>query len=210
MQLIIAVTVQFILHIFYLVPMFRKPTSVDFSYGNFAGSFRKVFNRTRQTSPLLHLNDFKTKSKFKWIFQSKERHKTVNRSWHYWNNLNNSSVLLILEIGFLTSKSCNTLWKKSMYEHMWLIFCGTHMQWLFCFLLEHRKGNPRVLGSSPTWGWLYIWNRKNLAQHEYHIYHLIPHHILINYKENGKWSDRRRQNAEIEITLCEGGNRWEI
>ena len=91
---------------------------------NFMGSFHKVFNRTRQTSPLLHLNDFKTKSKLKWILQSKERHKTVNRSWHHWNNLNltDTSILLILEIRFMTLKSCNTLWKKVSVWAMRLTF----------------------------------------------------------------------------------------
>ena len=80
------------------------------------GSFRKTVNRTRQISPLLNLNDFKIKSKLKWIFQSKEKHKTVNRtSWHHLNNLNMTeiSILLILQIRFLTSKLCNTLWKKN-------------------------------------------------------------------------------------------------
>ena len=84
----------------------------------------RVVDRTRQTSPLLHLNGFKTKFKLKWIFQSKERHKTVNRkSWHYWNNLNisESFILLLIETEFLASKSCNSLWKKSMHEYMWLI-----------------------------------------------------------------------------------------
>ena len=88
--------------------------SITSSPSFFLRQFCTTFNRTRQISRLLHLNDFKTKSKLKWIFQSKERHKTVNRSWHHWNNLNltDSSILLTLEIGFLTSKSCNTLWKK--------------------------------------------------------------------------------------------------
>ena len=42
----------------------------------------------------------------------------------YWNNLNltESSILLILEVEFLTSKSCNTSWKKSMYEHVTYFF----------------------------------------------------------------------------------------
>ena len=50
------------------------------------------------------------------------------RSGHNWNNFNltDSSIILTLGLEFLTSKSCNILWKKSMYGHMWLIFCGTH------------------------------------------------------------------------------------
>ena len=99
-----------------------------------------VVNRTHQTSPLLHLNDFKTKYELKWFFQSKERHKTVNRkSWYYWNNLNmsESSILLLLETEFLTSNSCNTLWKKSMHEHMWLIiFVVPRCNYFFVFFLD--------------------------------------------------------------------------
>ena len=32
------------------------------------------------------------------------------------------------------------------------------------------EGNPRVVGSSPTWDWLYISNQKALAQHGIYIY----------------------------------------
>ena len=106
----------------YLLPLvstFRNFITIllsPYCYDNFVGSFRKAVNRTRQISPLLNLNDFKIKSKLKWIFQSKEKHKTVNRtSWHHLNNLNMTeiSILLILQIRFLTSKLCNTLWKKN-------------------------------------------------------------------------------------------------
>ena len=44
---------------------FSKLHHPAFSYNNFKCSFCKVVNRTRQTSPSLHLNDFKTKSKSK-------------------------------------------------------------------------------------------------------------------------------------------------
>ena len=106
------------------------------------GSFCKIVNRKCKTSLLLGSSKwiFKTKSKLKWIFQTKERYKTVNRrSWHNWNNLNinESSILLILEIGFLTSKSTNTLWKKNQCMSICgLFFCGTHMQWTLLFFLD--------------------------------------------------------------------------
>ena len=118
--------------------------SVTSSPNFFLWQFRTIFNRTCQTSRLLHLNDFKAESKLKWIFQSKERHRTVNMSWHQLNNLNltDSSTLLILQIGFLTSKSCNTLWKKSVYDHMWLIFLWyahaiTFLFFSWCFQSEN-------------------------------------------------------------------------
>ena len=66
---------------------------------------------------------------------------------------------------------------------------------------------------SESWVWVpretYFISQIKKLQHntEYHIYHLIRHHIL---KEKGKWSDQRKQNAEIKIALCEGGSRWEI
>ena len=41
----------------------------------------------------------------------------------------------------------------------------------------------------------------------YHVYHLIPQHLLTNFKEKGEWSKRRRQNAKIKITLCRGGSK---
>ena len=42
---------------------------------------------------------------------------------------------------------------------------------------EHRNENPRVVGSSPTWDWLYISNRKTLAQ--YWISLCIYIHVLL-------------------------------
>ena len=75
---------------------------------------------------------------------------------------------------------------------------------------EHRDKNPRVMVSSHMRYWLYILYQKPEGNIEYNMYHLIPHHILINLKEKGKWSNRWRQNAEIKITLFEGGIRWEI
>ena len=45
---------------------------------------------------------------------------------------------------------------------------------------------------------------------EYHMYHLILHHMLINLKEKGKWNNQWRQNAEIKIALWEGRSKWEI
>ena len=63
-----------------------------------------------QTSLLLHLNDFKKKSKLKWIFQSKETtklltgsHDMIETTW-----ISETSILLLLETEFLTLKSFNT------------------------------------------------------------------------------------------------------
>ena len=50
--------------------------------------------------------------------------------------ISESSFLLLLETKFLTSKSCNTLWKKSMHEHMWLIFVVFICNYLFWFFLD--------------------------------------------------------------------------
>ena len=69
---------------------------------------------------MLHLNDFKTKSKLKLIFQSKENTELLTESHDMieTTKMSESSILLLLETEFLTSKSCNILFKKSMHEHM--------------------------------------------------------------------------------------------
>ena len=92
---------------------------------------------TPQTSSLLHLNDFKTKSTLKWTFKSKENsklllqsHDMIETTW-----MSESSIFLLLETEFAPSKSCNTLWKKLMHEHMWLIFVVPTYNYLFDFFL---------------------------------------------------------------------------
>ena len=76
-------------------------------------------------------------SKLKWIFQSKENtklctesHDMVETTW-----MSESSILLLLETEFLTLKLCNTLWKKSMHEHMWLTFVVSTCNYLYDFFL---------------------------------------------------------------------------
>ena len=53
-----------------------------------------------------------------------------------------SSILLLLKTEFLTWKSCNTLWKKSMHEHMWLIFVVPTCNYLFDFFLKSWLWKP--------------------------------------------------------------------
>ena len=51
--------------------------------------------------------------------------------------MSESSILLLLETEVLTSKSCNTLWKKSMHGHMWLIiFVVPRCNYFFVFFLD--------------------------------------------------------------------------
>ena len=59
--------------------------------------------------------------------------------------ISESSFLLLLETKFLTSKSCNTLWKKSMHEHMWLIFVVPTCNYLFDFFLTLWLWKPCCL-----------------------------------------------------------------
>ena len=51
-------------------------------------------------------------------------------------------ALLLLETKFLTSKSCNGLWKKSMHEHMWLILAVPTCNYFFDFLLNFWHWKP--------------------------------------------------------------------
>ena len=53
-----------------------------------------------------------------------------------------SSILLLLETEFLTWKSCNTLRKKSMHEHMRLIFVVPTCNYLFVFFLKSWLWKP--------------------------------------------------------------------
>ena len=53
-----------------------------------------------------------------------------------------SSILLLLETEFLTWKSCNTLWKKSMREHMRLIFVVPTCNYLLDFFLKSWLWKP--------------------------------------------------------------------
>ena len=96
-QLIISATVQFILHIFYFVSIFynfiTQPLPTTITWINFV----KLSNKAFQTSPLLHLTDFNTKSILKWIFEYKGRNRTVyRRSLDHWNNLNMTEIWLRL------------------------------------------------------------------------------------------------------------------
>ena len=56
--------------------------------------------------------------------------------------MSESSILLLLETEFLTSKSCDTLWKKSMHEHMWLIFAVATCNYLLEIFLTFWLGKP--------------------------------------------------------------------
>ena len=84
--------------------------------------------------------------------------------------------------------------------------------YIYIYICNPRKseGNPRVVGSSPTWDWLYISNRKTLAQQWISYISLNSASHWFTSNKNGKWSDQQKQNAEIKKTLCEGGSRWEI
>ena len=78
---------------------------------------------------MLHLNDFKTKSKLKWLFQSKENMKLLTESHDMIETIwmSESSILLLLETEFLPSKSCSTLLKKINGWAYEVYICGTHM-----------------------------------------------------------------------------------
>ena len=79
---------------------------------------------------MLYLNDFKTKSKLKWIFQSKENtkfltesHDMIETTW-----MSESSILLLLETEFLTSKSNHAIfYEKNQCMSICGFFCGIHM-----------------------------------------------------------------------------------
>ena len=76
-------------------------------------------------------------------------------------------------------------------------------------LCQARQLSRESIGTEIRGSWVWVpretdfISRIEKPEHniEYQIYHLIPHHILINFKENGKWSDRWRQNAEI-VCAC--------
>ena len=120
---------------------FSVTSSLSFSLRQFVGSFCKVVNRTCQTSPLLDLNNFKAKSKLIWKFQSKERHKTVNRSWHHWNNhfwLQNHAVLYEINVWayvayFFVVTTCNDLFDFSLTFSLWKILLYMLFMWGFIF-----------------------------------------------------------------------------
>ena len=78
---------------------------------------------------MLHLNDFKTKSKLKWLFQSKENMKLLTESHDMIETIwmSESSILLLLETEFLSSKSCSTLLKKINGWANEVYISGTHM-----------------------------------------------------------------------------------
>ena len=59
-----------------------------------------------------------------------ESHDVIEATW-----MCESSILLWLETKFLTSKSRNTLRKKSIHEHMWLIFVVPTSNYLFDIFL---------------------------------------------------------------------------
>ena len=126
------------IHSPYLLYQFSVTSSSIFFLWQFCGFISwSCQQNISQLSPLLHLNDFKTKSKLKKIFQSKEKTKLLIES-HYiikTNWISESSILLI-ETEFLTSKPCNALSRKSMHEHMWLIFVVPTCNYIFDFFLK--------------------------------------------------------------------------
>ena len=133
------------IHFSYLLCQFSITSSSSFFLRQFCGFISwSCKQNTSHISPLLHLNDFKTKSKLKLIVQSKENtklftesHDMIETTW-----MSESSILLLLETEFSPSKSCNTLWKKLMHEHMWLIFVVPTCNDLFGFFLTFWLWKP--------------------------------------------------------------------
>ena len=133
------------IHSPYLLYQFSVTWSSIFFLWQFCGFISLSCQQNiSQTSPLLHLNDFKTKSKLKFFFQSKEKtklliesHDIIKTNW-----ISESSILLLIETEFLTSKPWNALSKKSMHEHMWLIFVVPTCNYIFDFFLKMWLWKP--------------------------------------------------------------------
>ena len=123
----------------YLLCQFSVTSSSSFFLRQFCPFVSQSCQQnTSQTSPLLHLNDFKRKPKLKQNFQSKKHTKLLTESHDLikTTSMSESSILLLLEAEILTSKSCNTLCKKSMHKHMWLILVVPTCNYLFEFFLS--------------------------------------------------------------------------
>ena len=86
---------------------------------------------------MLHLNDFKTKSKLKWTVQSKENtklftqsHDMIETTWMF-----ESSILFLLGTDFLTWNHAYFI-KPNQCMSMWLIFVVPTWNYLFYFFLK--------------------------------------------------------------------------
>ena len=79
-----------------------------------------------------------------------ERYKVTSGGAHTYPAANNQAQICVLRCHFsCRDRLCQII-----------LVSGSLTQ-----LGEHRNGNPRVVGSSPTWDWLHISNQKALAQH---------------------------------------------
>ena len=178
------------IHSPYLLCPFSLTASSSFFPRQFCGFISQSFQQsTSQTYLLLHLNGFKTKSKWKWIFKSKENTKllTVSHDMIKTTWMSESSIILLLETEFLTSKSCNTLWKKSMLEHMWPIFCGspmfdffltfwlwkplTHMLFMWGFIFQASKYYSTHT-YKHTCPYIHMYTQANISNH-FVLYNLL-------------------------------------
>ena len=133
------------------------------------------------------------------------------------------------------SRSLHEKWNGSIQTCAWLLAAGwvwappevtlylsyIYLSYIYlstvldhpCVRLTSSVGRASERGS---WVWVpretdfISWIEKPEHNIECHMYHLIPHQTLINFKGKGKWSNQWEQYAKINTTLCKGWSKLEI